>query len=172
MSGNCASHTATKKVRGEYRNRRRPARQTVHNRKKKRESVLAESLFQAAQSDETVTAVELQDDHDDSHLQTEFEAETNTPIQSAADNDSHPVQTTSTVAGSSTEDDSHCLPINTGHLVISSFISRHHLSLQAQEDLLSLLNLPSHRRVDSPLPTSLYLFNKAQGYTTVSTYSA
>ena len=51
------------------------------------------------------------------------------------------------------------LTTNTSSLAISSYISRHHLSKQAQEDLLQLLRLhvPSTTEL---LPSSLYSFKK------------
>ena len=50
------------------------------------------------------------------------------------------------------------LSLTMSHLLISSYMSRHHLSTQAQEDLLQLLQLllPA----DSLLPSSLYAFRK------------
>lgn len=50
------------------------------------------------------------------------------------------------------------LSLTMSHLLVSSYMSRHHLSTQAQEDLLQLLQLllPA----DSQLPSSLYAFRK------------
>ena len=50
------------------------------------------------------------------------------------------------------------LSLSMSHLLISSYMYRHHLSTQAQEDLLQLLQL--HIPVDNLLPTSLYSFRK------------
>ena len=50
------------------------------------------------------------------------------------------------------------LSLTMSHLLISSYMCRHHLSTQAQEDLLQLLQL--HIPVDNLLPTSLYAFRK------------
>ena len=50
------------------------------------------------------------------------------------------------------------LSLTMSHLLISSYMCRHHLSTQAQEDLLQLLQL--HIPADNLLPTSLYAFRK------------
>ena len=51
------------------------------------------------------------------------------------------------------------LTASTNSLLISSYISRHHLTRQAQEDLLHLLQL--HSPASDSLPSSLYTFRKS-----------
>lgn len=52
------------------------------------------------------------------------------------------------------------LTAESAHLLISSFSYRHHLSGQAQEDLLQLLQMLLPK--PNNLPTSLYLFHKGE----------
>jgi hypothetical protein len=56
---------------------------------------------------------------------------------------------------------------STSNLTISSYISRHHLSKQAQEDLLHLLHL--HVPVTDLFPSSLHTFRKNSGRSDVGT---
>ena len=50
------------------------------------------------------------------------------------------------------------LSLTMSHLLISTYMYRHHLPAQAEEDFLQLLQF--HAPVDNLLPTSLYAFQK------------
>jgi len=51
----------------------------------------------------------------------------------------------------------------TSHLLVSSYMCRHHLTVQAREDLLRLLQL--HLPVNNGLPSTVYMLNKHADHT-------
>ena len=51
----------------------------------------------------------------------------------------------------------------TSHLLVSSYMCRHHLTIQAREDLLKLLQL--HLPVNNGLPSTLHILNKYADHT-------
>lgn len=152
------------KSRGPYRSNRRTPRQTLHNRKKLKLSANRQSLETEPWPAAAGTACELLR-ADTSEYQTSQVADDD---NSFADFSSSSVnEAPDDVPGSVPESQCPKQPLlfpgsllrsDVSHLLISSFFCRHHLSNQAQEDLLLLLKL--HLPSDSQVPSSLYSFRK------------
>ena len=170
--------------RGPYRCNVRTPRQTMHNRKRRKlmetstDGAAAENFQQLQDiaadldgaaagnfkhpletADNENTCQNVSDTSDDVGLPTldssglfAFEAKKDDETLSSLQPESLPnIHVPKLFAGS-------VLSLTMSHLLISSYMCRHHLSTQAQEDLLQLLQL--HMPVDNLLPTSLYAFRK------------
>lgn len=155
--------------RGPYRSHTRTPRQTLHNRKRRKLNKTVQSPTYGGGSEagtlethsdkentcKNATDLCLADEpiSDDTPNSSISEAEEADDTQSLAQTESDPTSPR-LFPGS-------LLSSSTSHLLIRSYMCRHHLSNQGQEDLQLLqLNLP---RDSARLPTSLYMFRKSSG---------
>ena len=151
--------STSKSSRGPYRCREQIPRQTVHNRKRRKlmetaqqhlETTDLENGCQNISNSSGDTGLPTFDENiDDASSLHEYEAEDDN-ASSFSQNES-PLSIPKLFPGS-------MLSSTTSHLLISSYMCRHHLSNQAQEDLLQLLQL--HIPSNNLLPSSMYAFRK------------
>jgi len=146
---------------GIYRNKGKVPRQTLYNRKKKLLSLRGSTniVTGGTESASTQTYELLTPGESSLHGEesaTTADIEINTTFQDASDQGST-VDTTNLVPEVPLYEGS-LLSTGSSHLLLKSFMCRHHLTGQAQEDLLQLVQL--HLPKENKLPSSRYLFQK------------
>ena len=137
--------------RGPYRSQAHIPRQTLHNRKKRKllEAPSCTHAYTSVEEPPSITASETPSAVDTPRTSSTPPAVINVSDGDRAFSDDQAMQ--KLFSGSS-------LSLSTSHTLIGSFTSRHHLSMQAQEDLLHLMQL--HLPSDNLLPSSLYMLRK------------
>lgn len=146
--------------RGPYRCHEQIPRQTLHNRKRRKMMETAQHQ-QLETTDCGNVCQNISDPSDDTGLPT-FEESSSLYVCEAKESgdacsstqSENPLNIPKLFPGS-------VLSQTTSRLLISSYMCRHHLSSQAQEDLLQLLQL--HLPSGNLLPSSLYSFQRMAG---------
>jgi hypothetical protein len=165
-AGSVNEQAHTPKRRGPYRNKKRTPRQTRYNRLRCLKSVesvnagtlslLDVSAMSSVESpvltDETATSdVEPHIDSENPSVANDYA--TNVSGQNSCQENSIANDLLSPSLYSSS-----VLTVNSSNIAVSSFILRHQLTKQAQQDLLQLLSL--HLPSNTEFPSSLYKFRK------------
>ncbi len=159
-----ADNTPSSRVRGPYRCTKRTPRQTRHNRARRLRMVDALSSTQEDDSRRVEVPnniqIQMHGDHDDHHDDASAGGSPST--------DDTEIPNNLQIPPSTSESDHIPLPSKlypgsvvtaaSSELAINSYISRHHLSKQAQEDMLQLIQL--HLPEGSLVPSSVYTFRK------------
>ena len=162
------------KKRGSYRKKYRIPRQTIYNKTRKRTLFSAVQISNTADDasiDPPLSAIETELENEatiDAGTENEIigniSAETDPSITSFTSNDSSMASMDNSGDRSLQQEttsmlykDSY-LSVQSSEIMIKSFVCRHHLSGQAQEDLLQLLQF--HLPEGNKLSSSLYLFDK------------
>jgi len=159
------------KKRGSYRKKYRIPRQTIYNKTRKRTLFTAVQINNTADDasiDPPLSAIETELENEaiidagtENEIIGDISAETDTSITSFTSNDSSMDNSEDRLLQQETTSmlykDSY-LSVQSSEIMIKSFVCRHHLSGQAQEDLLQLLQF--HLPEGNKLSSSLYLFDK------------
>ncbi len=141
--------TPSRSRRGPYRIKKRTPRQTRFYRAHK----ISLSLHNTTDHDCNDVNVGTDGDHDHDNGPTTDTSSINNQNESQGDHNEAVTQADEPNIYSGS-----LLSSTTSNLTICSFICRHQLSKQAQEDLLQLIGL--HVPVDTEFPTTLYKFRK------------
>lgn len=166
MSTPTSSSVTPKSCRGPYRRKKRTPRQTRHNRIHRLNFKTQSEPPEVEKENEgqTLTTDDLSLNFPESTDMNHEPGSTDMNHEPGSTDMNHePGSTDTNHEPGSTDDQSKIfqgslLTSGTSNLVISSFISRHHLSRQAQEDLLKLMHL--HVPENSSLSSSLHRFKQ------------
>ena len=162
------------KKRGSYRKKYRIPRQTIYNKIRKRILYPAVQISNSADDasiDHSLSAVETECENEttidaatENEVIGDISTETDSNISLITSNDSSmddnediTLQQETTSTKSMLYKDSY-LSLQSSEIMIKSYVCRHHLSGQAQEHLLQLLQF--HLPEGNKLSSSLYLFDK------------
>lgn len=179
------SDTNERHRRGRYCTKQRVPRQTIHSRKKKLSRVTPSSTDNVHEATATTITAELANVSNDPEstscgdatcvescyeraMDLTSDADMNYPTDSVSLVDPPPIshqlinisdtENISSREATSKLYDGSSISTETSHLLISSYMCRHHLTGQAREDLLKLLQF--HLPKENQLPPSLFTFNR------------
>ena len=155
--------------RGAYRTKRVMPRQTAHSKKKRIDDRIRLNNMDALQTSVTPAELPEQPDTEDSFensVSAEVSEQSHEEINLAVTPSCSCVELTDDVTDEDTRQcavpsllyDGASISTETSHLLVSSYMCRHHLTGQAREDLLQLLQLFLPKSNSSP--SSLYTLNK------------